>query len=87
MSSDARVTLTVDESTEVECLTELLERSSVSRMQMAAELVVLRKLYAACRRDRLRLPVRARLVIDRFPAYSRSVEFHLQSTHYLELEP
>ena len=87
MSSDARVDLTEDETVEAELIADTLADSPVARDQVAAELVLLRKLYAASRRDRHRLPINARRVIDRFPPYSRRIEFRLACTHYLELEP
>lgn len=77
MSSDGRVTLTDDETLEAELLADYLGGSLVAREQAAAELIILRKLYAACKRDRHRLPLNARRVIERFPRYGRTIEFHL----------
>lgn len=87
MNSDGRVNLTEDESIEAELLVETMVNSAVARKQLAAELVLLRTLFRCCRRDRLRMPVNARRVIERFPAYSRSFEFNLQRTsNRLELD-
>ncbi len=86
--SAAGVQLTSDESCEVELLADRLAESTTAREQIAGELVVLRKLFARCRDYRYRLPPAVQRELDRFPRYSRTVEFHLKrASNELELEP
>lgn len=88
MSNDNRLSLTDDETMDAELLADTLADSALAREQVAAEIVILRKLFAACRRDRQRLPLNARRIVERFPRYSHTVQFHLaRLSGQLELEP
>lgn len=87
MSLDGQIILSDDESADAELLVAEIEHSIAARRQLAAELVILRKLLASARRERIRLPIQTRRAVERYPLYSRRVAFVLQPTHRLELTP
>jgi hypothetical protein len=82
------ITLTRDEAIDAELMAEVMAESASQRRQFAAELILARKVIAAAKSERSKLPIRTRHTLVRWPSHTSTHRFDLsEARDILELTP